>query len=458
MPSRHVIVLAAGKGTRMRTGRPKVLHAVAGRSLIERVLESAATLGPDTTTVVVGHRGDAIRHALAPRRDLQFVVQEPQRGTAHALLQAESVYRGRTGQLIVLSGDVPRLRPATLRALAEAHDAASAAMTVLTMTLPQPFGYGRILRSRGDVVGIAEEADATAEQRGIREVNSGIYVFDLGPLFGALRKIPPAGPKQELYLPALLPLYRGRGLPIGTVDADDPDELRGINSQAELAEVSRLVRQAKNEQLMANGVTLEDPPTIYIDDDVDIGPDTVIHPGVSLAGRTTIGERCEIHAGTRIVDSVVGNDVTIRDHCVVTEARLDDGTRIGPFAHLRPGSVVAARAQVGNFVELKQSTLGPASKVNHLSYVGDTTIGRDVNVGAGTITCNYDGQDKHPTTIADGVFIGSGTQLVAPVSIGERGYVAAGSCITKDVPPGALAIARGRQAHKPDWVDRKRRK
>ena len=457
MAPRHVIVLAAGKGSRMRAKRPKVLHKLAGLSLIERVLQSAASLAPETTTMVVGHEADTIRRSLAAYPHLQFVRQDPQLGTAHALLQAETVYRDHSGHLIVLSGDVPRLRPSTLASLVTAHEEAGAAATVLAMILRRPFGYGRIIRSRGNMVGVIEETDATPDQRRIQEVNGGIYVFDIHPLFEALKQIPEAGPNHERHLAAIVPLYRKRGLTVTTFTADDPNEIRGINSQTELAEVSRLVRQTKNEELMAAGVTIEDPSTTYIDDVVEVGADTVIHPGVTLEGRTRVGERCELHSGVRVVNSTVGNDVTIRNCCVVTDTRLDNGTLIGPFAHLRPGSVVEANARVGNFVELKETTLGPGSKVNHLSYVGDATVGRDVNVGAGTITCNYDGRTKHQTTIDDGVFIGSGTELVAPVTVGKQSYVAAGSCITDDVPPGALAIARRRQENKPDWVENKRR-
>ncbi len=457
MATRHVIVLAAGKGTRMRATRPKVLHKLAGLCLIERVLRSAASLAPETTTIVVGHRAETIRRSLATLPGLQFIVQEPQLGTAHALLQTEAAYQHRAGHLVVLSGDVPRLRPSTLATLVETHEAVGSAATVLTMTLERPFGYGRIIRNGGEMVGIVEEADATGAQRLIQEVNGGIYVFDIGPLFEALKQIPEAGPKHERYLPAIVPLYRRRGLVVTTFTAEDPDEIRGINSQTELAEVGRMVRQKKNEELMALGVTIEDPATTYIDDDVDVGADTVIHPGVTLSGRTTVGERCELHSGVRVVDSNIGNDVTVLDHCVMTESQLGDGTQVGPFAHLRPGAVIDTNAKVGNFVELKKTRLGPNSKVNHLSYVGDATIGRDVNVGAGTITCNYDGTKKSHTTIDDGVFIGSGTQLVAPITIEKDGYIAAGSCITDDVPAGAMAIARGRQENKTGWVEKKRR-
>jgi len=453
---RHVIVLAAGKGTRMRSRRPKVLHSLAGQFLIERVLRTSLTLQPATITVVVGHQSNLVQAALAHHRGLRFVRQEPQLGTAHALQQARSAFAGVQGNLVVLSGDVPRLCQETLTTLIGTHETAGAAATVLTATLQRPYGYGRIIRSRGDMVGIVEEADATPEQRTIHEINSGVYAFDIDPLFDALDQIPEAGPKHERYLPAIVPLYRRRGLGVGAVTAENPNEIRGINSQTELAEVSSIVRQSKNEELMGAGVTIEDPATTYIDDDVTVGPDTVIHPGVRLEGRTKVGERCELQSWVRVVDSNIEDDCTVRNCCVLTEAHLASGSVVGPFAHLRPGSTLAPDARVGNFVEMKQATLGRDSKANHLSYLGDATIGDHVNVGAGTITCNYDGTTKNRTTIADGVFIGSGVQLVAPVTVGQDSYVAAGSCISEDVPPGALSVARARQENKQGWVKKRK--
>lgn len=451
----HVIVLAAGRGRRMGAARPKVLHPLAGRTLIGHVLRAAAALAPATTTVVVGHQADAVMQAVGPGP--QFVRQAQQLGTAHALLQAEPQLGGVRGSLVVLSGDVPRIRPATLLRLVAAHAAAGAAATVLTAELPRPYGYGRVIRLDGRFRRIVEETEATPAQKVIREVNSGIYVFDLGPLFEALRRIPEAGPRRERYLPAVLTLFRRQGLTVATEAAGHADEIRGINSQTELAEVSRIMRQNKNEELMAAGVTIEDPATTYVDADVRVGPDTVLHPGVTLEGSTTIGARCELHSGVRIVNSVVGDDVTVNNFCVIAGARVDAGGRIGPFAHLRPGTIVRETARVGNFVELKKATLGPGSKANHLSYLGDASVGAGVNVGAGTITCNYDGESKHETRVEDGAFIGSGTQLVAPLTVGRGAYVAAGSCVTRDVPPDALAVARGRQDNKPDWATRKRR-
>ena len=328
----------------MASTRPKVLHRMAGRPLIEHVLRAAATLSPATTTVVVGHQADVILQAVGPGP--RFVRQESQLGTAHALLQAESAFARAEGNLVVLSGDVPRIRPVTLRRLVDAHDRARAAATVLTARLARPYGYGRLVRQRGRLASIVEEADATPAQRAIREVNSGIYVFDLAPLFETLRQIPAAGPRQERYLPALLALYRRRGLTVETLETDHPDEIRGINSQTELAEVSSLMRQGKNEELMAAGVTLEDPATTYIDADVVVGRDTVIHPGVMLEGLTTVGDRCELHAGVRIVNSAVGDDVTVNNYCVITNASVESGARIAARSCARrPGSATSSRSR-----------------------------------------------------------------------------------------------------------------
>ena len=447
----HVIILAAGRGTRMRSARPKVLHPLAGLPLIEHVARAADHLRPGRVGLVIGHQAERVRTALAHRPSLAFARQDEQRGTGHALLQAEPLFAGLTGTLVVLSGDVPLIGPGTLEQLVRAHEGARAALTVLTAAVARPYGYGRIVRADRRLARIVEERDASASQRQLKEINGGIYALDLPPLFEAIREIPPAGASREIYLPDLVRIYRQRGRTVETVEVADPDEVRGINSQTELAEVKRIVRQTRNEELMAAGVTIEDPATTYVDMDVTVGPDTVIHPGVFLQGRTSVGARCELHAGVRIVDSTIGDDVTVRNHCVIEGATLARGAAVGPFAHLRPGSVIGETAKVGNFVEIKKSSLGPGSKANHLSYLGDAAIGERVNVGAGTITCNYDGKRKHPTTVGDRVFIGSGTQLVAPVTLGDDAYVGAGSCVTEDVPAGALAVARSRQVVKDGW-------
>ena len=452
----HILILAAGQGTRMRSGRPKVLHRLAGLPLIEHVLRAASALTPHSTGVVVGHLADQVRAGLVDHASLRFVLQTEQRGTGHALLQAEPLFGGQRGALVVLSGDVPLIRPETLRRLIQTHERADAALTVLTATLARPYGYGRIVRKDGRLSRVVEERDASETQRQLTEINSGIYALALAPLFDALREIRASGARNEIYLPGLVTIYRRRGLAVETVCVENPDEVRGINSQTELAEVRQIVRQSKNEELMAAGVTIEDPATTYVDTDVTVGPDTVIHPGVILEGRTRIGARCELHSGVRIVDSTLGDNVLINNHCVIQGATIAQDARVGPFAHLRPETVVGKAARIGNFVETKKTSLGDGSKANHLTYLGDATIGSGVNVGAGTITCNYDGGEKHPTTIGDRVFIGSGTELIAPVTLGDGAYVAAGSCITNDVPAGALGVARARQVNKEDWVTRRK--
>ena len=452
----HVVILAAGQGTRMKSAKPKVLHEIAGRPMIEHVLRTAAAVSPATTTVIVGHKAKYVEDQLGMRSGLAFALQDPQLGTAHALQQAEPHLKGRGGTLVLLSGDVPLLSRRTLETLLETHRGAQAAATVVTATVERPFGYGRIVRSKGHIVRIVEERDASPAQRQIKEINSGIYAFDLAPLFDALRGISSKNAQGEYYLTDLIALYRRRKMVVDTILVDDPAEIRGINSRSELAEVSRLVRQKKNEELMAAGVTLIDPATTYIDLDVEIMADTVIHPGVVIEGRTRIGAGCEIQGHVRIIDSKIGDRVTINNFCVISGSRVAEGAVVGPFAHLRPDTVVGEGAKVGNFVELKKTTLGAKAKASHLAYLGDATIGANVNVGAGTITCNYDGTSKHQTVIEEGAFIGSDSQLIAPVRVGKGAYVAAGSSITEDVPEGALGIARGRQTNIQGWVEKKK--
>ena len=454
----HIVVLAAGKGTRMKSALPKVLHEAAGLSLIEHVLRVAAPLTPRSVTVIVGHEADRVKQALGRRPGLAFALQEPQLGTGHAVLQAEPALEHATGTVVLLSGDVPLLRSATLTALVAKHHETAAAATVLTARVPDPSGYGRIVREAGQIRAIVEHKDATDEQRRIDEINSGIYAFDLAVLFGALKEIGSANAQGEYYLPDLVTIYRKRGRIVETVTAADPAEILGVNSRKELAEVGAILRARRNDALMAEGVTIVDPASAFIGPDVTIGRDSTIHPGVYLEGRTSIGANCVIHSGVRIVDSQVDDDVVINNFCVITESRVQRGARVGPFAQLRPLSVVGEDAHVGNFVELKKTTLGKGSKANHLAYLGDATIGEKVNVGAGTITCNYDGVAKHPTVIEDGAFIGSDSQLIAPVTVGRGAYVAAGSSITTDVPPDALAVARGKQVNKDGWVSRNRKK
>lgn len=454
----HVVILAAGKGTRMKSARPKVLHEVAGRPMIEHVLAAASRLSPASITVVVGHQGEAVRGALAAHGHIEFVVQEPQLGTAHALLTTEPLLRDQSGTLVLLSGDVPALSASTLQQLAKIHRHAGAAATVVTAHVAQPHGYGRIVRDGGKIARIVEEKDASPAERAITEINAGIYAFDLAGLFDAVRSIGAANAQREYYLPDLVSIHREAGRVVETVTVDDAADIQGINSRAELASVSRGLRQRKNAELMAAGVTIEDPATTFIDQDVEVGADTIIKPGVSLERGTRIGADCVIHSGSRLVGSTLGDKAVILNHCVVSDSIVGAGASIGPFAHLRGDAHVGPRAKVGNFVELKKTVLGAGSKASHLSYLGDAVIGADVNIGAGTITCNYDGVRKQVTTIADGAFIGSDTQLVAPVTVGEGAYVGTGTTIRENVPPGALAVSAGKQRNIEGWVEQRKKR
>jgi bifunctional UDP-N-acetylglucosamine pyrophosphorylase/glucosamine-1-phosphate N-acetyltransferase len=458
MSNNHVVILAAGKGTRMKSAQPKVLHRVAGVPLIDHVLRAASALSPSSIVVVVGHHAGQLEAALRIRPGLSFALQEPQLGTGHALLQAEPHLKGAQGTLVLLSGDVPLLRAESLAALVRTHEERRAAATVLTAVVASPAGYGRIVRDGGRIAAIVEHKDASPAEREIGEINSGVYAFDIGPLFGALRQIGSTNAQGEYYLPDLVKIYRSRGLTVETVTLDDSREILGVNSRKELAEVGTILRAAKNEELMASGVTIVDPATAYIGGDVTVGADTVIHPGVHLEGRTRIGAGCEIHSGVRILNSTIDDGVVINNFCLIVDSHVSRGARIGPFAHIRPQSDVGEDAHVGNFVELKKTSMGKGAKANHLAYLGDATIGQNVNVGAGTITCNYDGTTKHPTVIEDGAFIGSDSQLIAPVRVGAGAYVAAGSTITDDVPAGSLAIGRGKQVNKDGWVARNKKK
>ena len=440
----------------MKSSRPKGLHEVHGRSMLARVLAAASTVRPSSVTLVLGHQAEDVVARFADT-SVQFVIQEPQLGTGHALQQALPRLAGATGDLLLLYGDVPLLSPATLQALLARHRDDAAALTVLTAVVEQPFGYGRIVRKGGEVARIVEERDASEHERAIAEINAGIYAMALEPLGEAMGQLTSRNAQGEYYLPDLVGIYRRRGLRVSALTVPSADEIRGVNSRRELAEVSRIVRTAKNEELMAAGVTLIDPATTYVDSDVVIGADTVLHPNVYLEGRTVVGAACEIQAGTRLVNATIGDRVTIRNYCVITDATIASDAVIGPFAHLRPGSEVGPEAHIGNFVELKKTRFGARSKASHLSYLGDASIGEDVNIGAGTITCNYDGVKKHQTEIGDGAFIGSDSQLIAPVRVGAGAYVAAGSSITRDVPDQALGIARGRQENKEGWAKGRRK-
>ena len=453
----HVVILAAGKGTRMKTVRPKVLHPLGGMPLIEHVVRTARALGPASITLVVGHQADEVRGALAHHPDLKFALQEPQLGTGHAVLVTEPVLAGATGALLLLSGDVPLLEAVTARELVAHHREQGAAATVLTATTDRPSGYGRIIRGAdGGIARIVEERDASPDERRVTEINSGVYVFDLASVFESLHGLGSGNAQGEYYLPDLVQIYRAAGRGVATVCVGDFTEIRGINSQAELAELGAELRDRRVRTLMAGGVTVIDPPTTWVGVDVEIGADTVLYPHVWISGRTRIGSNCEIHSGCRLVNAEMGDDVLVRAYTVIEQSRVGSGAKLGPFTHLRPESDVRNHAHVGNFVELKKTVLGEGAKANHLAYLGDATVGPKANIGAGTITCNYDGVHKHQTTIGAGAFIGSDSQLVAPVSVGDGAYVAAGSTITHDVPAGSLGISRGKQVNVDGWVARRK--
>ncbi len=448
------IIMAAGQGTRMRSGLVKVLHPLNGLPMVCHVLESCRRLGIKRTLVVIGHQAERVREALAPLvGGVEFILQAEQRGTAHAVLQAEVALQGFDGNVLVLSGDVPLLSDVLVERLVATHLRQRAVATLVSTRLANPSGYGRILRDRrGTFRSIVEEVEATPAQRRVTEINAGIYCLRAPCLFAALHQVKPSSVKKELYLPEVLPILRkvdgkARGR-IATVLADDPREVLGINTRAELAEASAVLRARIVNHLMAEGVTCLDPTSVYVSSLASVGRDSTLYPNVQLEGQTRIGEGCTIHAGCRIRDSHLGNRVTALDGCVILDSEIADECTVGPYAHLRPGSRLKRKVRVGNFVEVKKSVLGEGSKAPHLAYVGDSTVGDRVNIGAGTITCNYDGFAKHQTIIEDEAFIGSNTSLVAPVRIGRGAIVAAGSAITQEVPPDALAFGRAMQVNK----------
>lgn len=451
-----VVILAAGKGTRLKSSLAKVLHRAGGRALIEQVVRACVPLGAKQTVVVVGHQAEQVSQLVEPL-GAKSVLQQPQHGTGHAMQVARRTL-GRAKFALVLPGDAPLVRTETLKSLIAAHRAGNASATILTAVLADPSGYGRILRKSETTVGaIIEESQLTEEQRELNEINSAIYCFTLENLWPALAHVKPNNKHRELYLTDTIATMTEGGQTVLAHVAPDSREILGCNTRADLAEVDRIFRDRKRAALMESGVTIQLPETVLIDPDVSAGEDTVIEPGVQLLGHTKIGARCTIRTGSVLTDALLGDDVTVEPHCVVAESRLDDRVIIGPFARLRPGNHLKEGARIGNFVELKKSTIGEGTKAMHLTYLGDTKIGAKSNIGAGTITCNYDGFHKFPTSIGNKVFIGSDTALVAPVRVGDGAYVAAGSTITENVPADALAIARGRQANKPGWAAKKRR-
>jgi bifunctional UDP-N-acetylglucosamine pyrophosphorylase/glucosamine-1-phosphate N-acetyltransferase len=451
-----IVILAAGKGTRLKSSLAKVLHSAGGRTLVEHVVRACAPLGARQTVVVVGHQAEQVAPVVEPQ-GAETVLQQPQHGTGHAMQVARRAL-GRAKLAVVLPGDAPLVRTETLKALVSAHRAGNAAATILTAVVADPSGYGRILRkSETAVAAIVEESQLTPDQRELNEINSAIYCFTLDKLWPALAHVKPNNKHRELYLTDTIATLTAAGETVLAEVAPDSREILGCNTRADLAEVDRVFRERKRAALMDAGVTIQLPETVLIDPEVTAGEDTVVEAGVQLLGKTKIGARCTIRTGSVLIDALLGDGVTVEPHCVVAQSRLDDGVIIGPFARLRPDNHLKAGACIGNFVELKKSTIGEGTKAMHLTYLGDTKIGAKSNIGAGTITCNYDGFHKFPTSIGNKVFIGSDSALVAPVRIGDGAYIAAGSTITDNVPADALAIARGRQANKPGWASKKRR-
>ncbi|HEY6943989.1 MAG TPA: bifunctional UDP-N-acetylglucosamine diphosphorylase/glucosamine-1-phosphate N-acetyltransferase GlmU [Candidatus Acidoferrum sp.] len=451
-----VIVLAAGKGTRLKSSLAKVLHKAGGRTLVEHIVRACQPLKAREAVVVVGHQAEQVAAVVEPFGAVT-VLQQPQNGTGHAVQVAKRAL-GRAKLALVLPGDAPLVRTETLKALINTHRNGNAAATILSAVVADPSGYGRIVRkSETAVSAIVEESQLTDEQREINEINSAIYCFTLENLWPALSQVKPNNKHRELYLTDAIAVMSGKGETVLAQIASDSREVLGCNTRADLAEVDRIFREWKRNALMDAGVTIQLPETVLIDPEVTVGEDTMIEPGVQLLGKTKIGARCTIRTGSVLTDAVLGDEVAVEPHCVVLESRLDDGVIIGPFARLRPGNHLRASSRIGNFVEMKKSTIGEGTKVPHLTYLGDTKVGPKTNIGAGTITCNYDGFQKYPTTIGKGVFIGSDSVLVAPVRIGDHAYIAAGSTITDNVPDDALGIGRGRQVNKPGWASKKRR-
>ncbi len=463
-----VAIMAAGKGTRLKSRRPKVLHEVGGQALLLHVIAAAKTLVPaESIYCIVGHEAERVRAAVA-HTGVNFVLQQVQRGTGHAMQVLKAWFELAGGampsqtmpsqtmpkHLLVLSGDVPLIRPETIAALCEMHLAERAAMTILTAVPPDPTGYGRVLRVREnspEVTAIVEQRSLKPDQLAAPEINSGIYCFETTALFAKLDLLSTDNAHGEFYLTDVAAMLVGDGERVVALQAAGVDEVLGANTIAEMMHLDAAMRAAAAKRLMAQGVTIFRPETCIIDAEVNVGPDTVLEPYVQLLGATRIGSDCRIRSYSVIQNSTLGDGVTVRNGCVLDGAEVGDGALLGPYAHLRPESRIGPEAHVGNFCETKKVTLGRGSKANHLTYLGDAIIGAGVNVGAGVITCNYDGERKHTTTIGDGAFIGSDSTLVAPISVGDGAYVAAGSCITQPVPDGALALGRARQVNKEGW-------
>lgn len=451
----HVIsvILAAGEGKRMKSKNSKVTHKLCGKPMIEWVYDAVRLSGISDVAAVVGHRADQIKRVLENK--VAYVEQKEQLGTGHAVMQAKGYLKDKEGYAFILYGDTPLITSETIANTIEFHKKNSYSATVITAEVDNPKGYGRIVRDKnGDVVKIVEHKDASEYEKNIKEINSGMYCFNIKHLREALGELDNNNSQGEYYLTDTLEILVNKGLKVGAFKIDDPNEIKGINDRIQLAEASKILRRRILNKYMESGVTILDPDNTYIDEGVRIGMDTVIYPGTILEGKTVIGEDCIIGPNSRLVDATVGNEVEVNSS-IILESFIDNNTRVGPFAYIRPGSKIGKNVKIGDFVEIKKSTIGDKSKVPHLAYVGDTDMGRNVNFGCGSITANYDGKRKYRTVIGDNTSVGSNVNLVAPVVVRNDTYIAAGSTITEEVPENSLAIARSRQTIKENWVVKK---